>query len=270
LLFELYSPALATVDSQYLLSLDSGTKYSENPYVSGLRTFGLTDDLMEDLRERRRPVGRIPVRAKHSGVVTALNFRNGAMVSQGASVLQWAAVDPIWAVVQIPASQVTDVKEGQRATVTSPAPYGVPLSVRVNYVYPEADPVTGAVLIRLVLPNPNGTLKPNTPVVALLEGADSEEVLHVPGQSVIRDGQVDRVIVALGDGRFSPREVKLGRERGDRIEVLQGLSATDRVVTAGLFLIDAESNIRSSLARMTDRAGVKPTREAAASSSGHQ
>jgi Cu(I)/Ag(I) efflux system membrane fusion protein len=106
------------VDAQYLQSLDSGTPYSQNPYVSGLRTFGLTDDLIAELRKKRRPVGRIPVRARHSGVVTALNFRNGAMVSQGDSVLQWAAIDPVWAVVQVPASRAMDVRKGQSAAVT--------------------------------------------------------------------------------------------------------------------------------------------------------
>jgi Cu(I)/Ag(I) efflux system membrane fusion protein len=253
LLFELYSPALETVDVQYLQSLDSGTPLAQNPYANGLRSFGLTDDLIADLREKRRPVGRIPVRAKLSGVVTALNFRNGAIVTPGDSVLQWAAVDPVWAVVHVPASQAMDVKIGQSATVMSPALQGEALSASINYVYPGADPLTGAVLVRLVLPNPNGTLKPNMLVSALIQESNSGEVLHVPREAVIRDGRIDRVMLALGDGRFAAREVTLGRESGDRIVVVRGLAARDRVVTSGVFLIDAESNIRSSLARLTER-----------------
>jgi Cu(I)/Ag(I) efflux system membrane fusion protein len=267
LLFQLYSPALATVDSQYLQSLDNGTPSSQNPYVNGLRAFGLTDDLIDDLRAKRRPVGRIPVRANVSGVVTALNFRDGAIVSQGSSVLQWAAIDPVWAVLQVPASQARDIKEGQSAEVTSPALPGETLAARVNYVYPGADPITRAVLVRLVLSNHNGALKPNMLVSALIHGSESGELLHVPREAVVRDGRVDRVILALGNGRFVPREVRLGRESGDRIVVLEGLAATDRVVTSGVFLIDAESNIRSSLARMIDRPAVEPTPEAAAPSS---
>ncbi len=256
LLFELYSPALETVDVQYLQSLDSDTPFSQNPYANGLRSFGLTDDLIADLREKRRPVGRLPVRAKFSGVVTALNFRNGAIVTPGDSVLQWAAVDPVWAVVQVPASQAMDIKIGQSATVMSPALQGEALSASINYVYPGADPLTGAVLVRLVLPNPNGTLKPNMRVSALIKESHSGEVLHVPREAVIRDGRVDRVVLALGDGRFAPREVTLGRESGDRIVVVRGLAAGDRVVTSGVFLIDAESNIRASLARLTERPAV--------------
>jgi hypothetical protein len=133
-------------------------------------------------------------------------------------------------------------------------------------LYPEADLVTGAAGTSGPA-NPNGTQAEHA-------GPGINRGSHLKKchawAAVIRDGRVDRVIVALGNGRFSPREVKLGREHEDRIEVLQGLSATDRVVTAGLFLIDAESNIRSSLARMTDRPGVQPTHEAAASSSDRQ
>jgi Cu(I)/Ag(I) efflux system membrane fusion protein len=270
LLFEVYSPALETVDVQYLQSLDASTPNSQNPYVNGLRAFGLTDDLIADLREKRRPVGRLPVRARRSGVVTALNFRSGAIVSPGDSVLQWAATDPVWAIVQVPASQAPYVKKGQSAEVTSPALNGGPLSASVSYVYPDADPRTGAVPVRLVLPNRDGELKPNTLVSALIHGSESGEVIHVPREAVIRDGRVDRVILALGDGRFVPREVELGRESGDRLVVLKGLGATDQVVTSGVFLIDAESSIRSSLARMGERPAVELTRDAAAPSSGGQ
>jgi len=68
-----------------------------------------------------------------------------------------------------------------------------------------------------------------------------------PREAVIRDGRSDRVILALGEAASCRREVKLGRESGDRIVVTEGLTATDQVVTSGLFLIDSESNIRSSL-----------------------
>jgi Cu(I)/Ag(I) efflux system membrane fusion protein len=270
LLFELYSPSLATVDSQYLQSVDNGTSSAQNPYVNGLRAFGLTDDLIADLREKRRPVGRIPVRARVSGVVTSLNFREGAIVSQGSSVLQWAATDPVWAVAQVPASQARGIEEGQSAEVTILSLPGETLAARVDYIYPGADPITRAVLVRLVLSNQNGALKPNMLVSALINGSESGEVLHVPREAVVRDGRIDRVILALGNGRFLPREVKLGRESGDRIVVLQGLAATDQVVTSGLFLIDAESNVRSSLARMNDRPEVAQTPEAAAPPSGRQ
>jgi len=256
-LFELYSPALATVDSQYLQALNSQAP-AENPYVNGLRTFGLTDDLIADLRERRRTVGRIPTRASASGVVTLLNVRNGAIVPQGSSVLQWAATDPVWVLVSVPASQAADVRTQVAGEVTTAALSSRIFQGRVDYIYPDVDPLTRALRVRLVLANRDGALKPNMPVSVTLHGHEAQAVLHVPREAVIRDGRSDRVILALGEGRFLPREVKLGRESGDRIVVTEGLTATDQVVTSGLFLIDSESNIRSSLTRMTDQTQAKP------------
>jgi membrane fusion protein, copper/silver efflux system len=258
LLFELYSPALATVDSQYLQALNPQTPAAENPYSNGLRTFGLTDDLIADLRDKRRSVGRIPTRTRNAGVVTALNVRNGAIVAQGASVLQWAATDPVWVLADVPVSQAADVKLQAASEVTTPALPSRTFQGRVDYIYPDVDPLTRALRVRVVLANRDGALKPNMAVSVTLRGHDSAAVLHVPREAVIRDGRSERVILALGEGRFMPREVRLGRESGDQVEVLDGLTATDHVVTSGLFLIDSESSIRSSLGRMADPDRGKP------------
>jgi Cu(I)/Ag(I) efflux system membrane fusion protein len=67
---------------------------------------------------------------------------------------------------------------------------------------------------------------------------------------VIRTGRGERVVLALGEGRFGTREVVAGLESGDRVEIRRGLEAGDEVVVSGQFLIDSESNVRSSLGRL--------------------
>jgi membrane fusion protein, copper/silver efflux system len=257
-LFELYSPSLATVDAQYLQALESQGPGTENPWVNGLRTFGLTDDLIADLREKRRSVGRIPARAKAAAVVTALNVRDGAIVPQGTSVLQLAGTDPLWVLADVPASQASDLRPQGTGEVTTDALPSRTFQGRVDYIYADVDPLTRATRVRLVVRNRDGALKPNMPVSVTLHGQDAGAVLHVPREAVIRDGRSDRVILALGAGRFMPREVKLGRESGDQVVVLEGLAANDQVVTSGMFLIDSESNIRSSLGRIADKTQAKP------------
>jgi membrane fusion protein, copper/silver efflux system len=251
LLFELYSPALATVDEQYLRAASPGATV-DNPYFAGLRALGLTDDLIADLREHRRSAGRIPFRASGLGALTGLNVREGAFIAQGASALQWAKMDPVWAVVDVPASLADALRTGTSASVTVAALPGQTFSGPIDYVYPVVDAQTRAVQARVVLANHSGVLKPNMMVSVAIEGPATGPVLHVPREAVIRDGRSDRVVVALGNGRFVSRQVRLGRENGERVVVLEGLSATDQVVTSGLFLIDSEANIRSGLARMSE------------------
>ncbi len=81
-------------------------------------------------------------------------------------------------------------------------------------------------------------------------GSETSPVLHVPQEAVIRGGNVNRVVLALGDGQFLARPVELGIEAGDRVEIRSGISDGDVVVTSGQFLIDSESNVETALERM--------------------
>ena len=83
-----------------------------------------------------------------------------------------------------------------------------------------------------------------------IHGDSTEEVVHVPREALIRGGKVDRVVVALGDGRFRSQPVRTGIESGDRVAILTGISAGDPVVVSGQFLIDSESNIEAALSNM--------------------
>ncbi len=74
--------------------------------------------------------------------------------------------------------------------------------------------------------------------------------MHVPQEALIRGGAVNRVVLALDEGRFRSQPVKVGIEAGDRVEIRSGLNAGDRIVTSGQFLIDSESNIETALARL--------------------
>jgi len=91
-----------------------------------------------------------------------------------------------------------------------------------------------------------------------IHGDESSAVVHVPREALIRGGITDRVVLALGDGKFRAQPVQIGIESGNRVEILSGLGSTDFVVTSGQFLIDSESNLESALARMDDRTGEKP------------
>ena len=84
----------------------------------------------------------------------------------------------------------------------------------------------------------------------------------MPRDCVIRDGSGARVIVALGEGRFVPRQVRLGAESENTVAILEGVQAGDQVVASAVFLIDAEASLRSSLARFEP--GPKQPGEAAA------
>ncbi|MET0342406.1 MAG: efflux RND transporter periplasmic adaptor subunit, partial [Polyangiales bacterium] len=124
-------------------------------------------------------------------------------------------------------------------------------SGKVSYVDPLLDPKTRTVRVRLAVPNPTGVLRPEMFGDVVLHGSEREG-LRVPADAVIESGTRSVVFVALGEGKFRPREVKLGHRLGDDVEVLAGLAAGENVVVGANFLLDSESRLRSTLQREGD------------------
>ncbi len=83
-------------------------------------------------------------------------------------------------------------------------------------------------------------------------GSETTPVVHVPREALIRGGTVNRVVLALGEGRFRAQPVDVGIESADRVEIRSGITEGELVVTSGQFLIDSESNIDLALARMDE------------------
>ena len=123
---------------------------------------------------------------------------------------------------------------------------------QVDYVYPELDPQTRALKVRVRLDNEAVALRPNMFARVTIRGEAAEAAVHIPRQALIRGASTDRVVLDLGNGRFRAQPVTVGIESGERVAIRDGLSPGDRVVTSAQFLIDSESNIDSALRRMED------------------
>jgi Cu(I)/Ag(I) efflux system membrane fusion protein len=91
----------------------------------------------------------------------------------------------------------------------------------------------------------------------IIYGGAKKNILYIPREALIRTGEEERVIIAEGKGRFSPRIVKAGIESGDYIEIISGLAEGEKVVTSGQFLIDSEASLKASLKRMSGKTDSK-------------
>jgi Cu(I)/Ag(I) efflux system membrane fusion protein len=116
----------------------------------------------------------------------------------------------------------------------------------VEYVYPYLEGGTRTGRVRLTLENPNGALKPDMYAEVSLQ-ANLGERLSVPEEAVIIAGESRVVFVDLGEGRLKPARIRTGRRTQGFIEVLDGLSAGDTVVTSGNFLLAAETRLKTGI-----------------------
>jgi Cu(I)/Ag(I) efflux system membrane fusion protein len=146
------------------------------------------------------------------------------------------------------------VHEGQRVTVRVRSYPDRAFPGTVALVYPHLNPATRTVRVRVELANPEMLLKPDMYAEAAIETGSGDAELAVPDSAVIDSGDRQIVLVDLGEGRFEPRAVQLGRRGTGYVEIRNGLKDGDSVVTSANFLIDAESNLKSALQSLTNGA----------------
>jgi RND family efflux transporter MFP subunit len=173
----------------------------------------------------------------------------------GEVLFRIADLSTLWLIAEVFEQDLALVRPGQRAVITVNAYPERRFEGRVTFVYPTVNPQTRTAQARIELANPGRLLKPEMYASVELEAAAGGPVLSVPASAVLRSGTRDVVLVEVAEGRFQPREVKLGLQSDDRAEVREGLAEGEKVVVSANFLIDAESNLRAALAGF----GAPPT-----------
>jgi Cu(I)/Ag(I) efflux system membrane fusion protein len=249
LLFTLYSPMLESAQQEYLDALKIGNDDLIAASRDRLRALGLGGTTTQ-LAKTGRTTGRVPFHAPISGVVTELEAREGAMLSPDMVAMTITELGSLWVIAEVPEVQAGWLERGTHAMVRFPSRPGETFHGSVDYVYPELNMETRTIRARITLADPPAGVKPNMLANVDLVGAAGGDVLTVPRSALIRSGAQDRVVLALGDGRFISRKVVAGAESGDRIAIVEGLQEGDRVVTSAQFLLDSEANLDAGLERL--------------------
>jgi len=284
-LYELYSPALVNAQEEYLAALRSDNKNLIRASKSRMMSLGLEEKQAKRLKQRRKVDQHVKVIAKHDGVVIDLKVRQGMHIKPSTEVLSIGTLDSVWILGEIFERQSYLVKTGQEVEIELNAMPGKIWKGALNYIYPQLDPKTRTLSIRIRIENPDHFLKPNMLANLRVLSRNEETSLSIPKQALIKAGNHTRVVKALGDGMYKSVLVQAGFEGiflspggnasdvielGSRIQILKGLNEGDRVVTSAQFLIDSESNIDAELARLEQGEspfGMKNIDEASASNS---
>jgi len=241
---DIYSPELIQAQEEMLLGTETA-----GPAAERLRRFGIADVDIQAVRRAGKASRRLPLRAAVGGVVTELGVREGSSVSPDTIILDLSARSAVWIEAQLFPVQKISLGNTMRARFTLPGLPGREWLGETGTVVPAVDPVTQTVAVRFSINN-SDDLPLGTVLDGVIEGASRPNVLLLPASAVIRTAQGDRVMVQHGKNRFMAMPVKIGQRFGNEIEVTDGLALTNRVVTSGQFLLDAEANLQSGLSRM--------------------
>jgi Cu(I)/Ag(I) efflux system membrane fusion protein len=213
------------------------------------RALSIPAELVRQAEEGGAPQARYTLVAPASGVVAELGVREGVAVSPGMTLFRIAGLEQVWAVAEIPEAQAVRLGRRQKVTAALQADPGQTFTGTLQEILPQVNASTRTLQARFAVDNKDGRLVPGM-LLRLQVAGPTTSRLVVPSEAVIRTGTRAVAIVRRDDGAFEPRELKLGADLGDRIEVVEGVTEGDRVVASGQFLVDSEARLRSVLGGM--------------------
>jgi Cu(I)/Ag(I) efflux system membrane fusion protein len=272
-LFRVYSPAIQQAQTDLIVAVRAMQRATAGSDVDRslegakqrLRNLGVPESRIKEVSDTGTNPRIIDWPAPADGVVIGKRVINGQRVLAGEELYRIADLSQVWVMADVAEADLARIKAGTRATVTFRAYPMQPIEGEVTFAYPELRPETRTARVRIEVANPEGLLKTDMYAdVVFHAGADAEPVVAAPTSAIIDSGSRQVVLIAKGEGRFEPRPVKLGRRGDGYVEILEGLSKGEEVVTAATFLIDAESNLRAALRAFTQDTPQPPSAKAVA------
>jgi membrane fusion protein, copper/silver efflux system len=259
-LLELYSPELVAAQTEYLLARRAQERLDASG-VPGVAQGGA--DLAEASRQRLRyydlgaeeiaalersgDVRRtMTLRSPAAGVVVQKMAFSGQKVSAADRLYEIADLSRVWVLADLYEKDLAAARPGAPARVSLPYQPGREWRGRIAFVSPTVKPDTRTVEVRIELENAEGLLRPDMFADVHLEAEGGAGSLPtVPESAVIHTGERTLVFVDQGQGRYEPREVRLGARVAGAYHVLRGVAAGERVVVSASFLLDSESSLRA-------------------------
>lgn len=265
-LFAVYSPELWASQDEYLQIIRSRPEgpHAEHLLQSArhrLLQFDVPRSFLREITRSGKPRRQVIIRAPATGYVVHKAAFEGTYVEEGSNLFRIADLDALWVLADVFESDAPWVTVGQEATLELDYLPGSMQTAKVDYVYPTLEEKTRTIKVRLILPNPAVLLKPGMFATVRIHTQPVDEAVIVPNEAVIHSGERNVAFVSLGEGRFDPRELKLGVRGDDKYQVLDGLKEGEDVVVSSHFLLDSESRLKEVALKMLGGNVAPPTQE---------
>ena len=266
-LLEIYSPELVSTQEEFLLALrnyerigdDASPSVREDAerLLSSARTrleyWDIPEAEIERLEQTREIKKTVLLRAPATGIVIHKNAVEGAFIRAGMDLYKIADLRTVWVHASLYDNEIPWISEGQTAEMELSYLPGKTYSGLVSYIYPYLREKARDIHVRLIFQNPNLDLKPGMYANIRLTGKTITDALMIPSEAVIRSGERSIVFVVRGEGKFEPREIRIGEVGGSGnayYRVISGLFEGEEIVTSSQFMLDSESRLQEAIQKM--------------------
>jgi Cu(I)/Ag(I) efflux system membrane fusion protein len=216
-------------------------KINLQQYRDSLRNLGMGDLQIEEMIRTRRYMENVNVTSPGDGIILNRNVSLGQRFDKGTELYRIADIGRVWILADAYQADADSFLPKAVARVTQPQQMKT-FEAQVSTVPPVFDPATRTLKVRLEADNPGYLLRPEMFVDVELS-VERPAAIVVPADAVLDAGLTRTVFVMRGTGIFEPRPVKTGRRLRGAVEIVEGLSEGERIVTSGNFLIDSESKL---------------------------
>lgn len=250
-LYEIYSPEMVNAQEELILALDRNNIRLIKAAKNRLLALNVPKSAIAELLKTKKVKQRIRFYSPKSGVIDNLKIREGFFVKPGTTMMSIGTLKQVWVNAEIFERQASEIEVGVPVDMTLDYLPGIQWQGKVDYIYPTLDIKTRTIKVRLKFNNEEELLKPGMFAQVIIHGVEKEKVLVVPKEAVIRTGNSNRVVLALGKGSFKSINVKIGQYNDTYAQILSGLKEGEKIVSSAQFLLDSESSKTSDFRRMS-------------------
>jgi membrane fusion protein, copper/silver efflux system len=253
-----YNRDVAAALQTYYYALDSVAQIKHSRQIAGgpqnqlisqqmaaeviLMNLGMSKRQLGELARTRQLTQEILISAPVTSFVLTRSISQAQRFDKGEEFYRLADLSKVWVLADIYSNEAKYIKAGDVVQVAIPSQEEV-YEAEVREILPQFDTTAQTIKVRLLLDNPDFELKPGM-FVDVNFPIRLPDSLTIPVDALMDTGIDKTVFISRGNGYFEPRQVKVGRRLGDRVEIVAGLTPGDEIVTSGNFLIDSESRMK--------------------------
>ncbi|MGH9400954.1 MAG: efflux RND transporter periplasmic adaptor subunit [Terriglobia bacterium] len=257
-LFTIYSPDLVSTEREYLLAKENNRLLGASavPGVASgaasllaassgrLQQWGVPANEIKRLENTGNVSQELTFNSPVTGYVTERNALPHMYAQPETKLYAITGLSTVWVYADIFQNEIGQVRVGYPVAVTVDSYPGRTFHGRVDFIWPQVDPTTRTIKVRLIFANPGLKLMPGMFVNVSLNIPLGRHLV-IPASGVFQSGSRQEAFVDLGNGVLEPREIELGPRAGNEFVVLKGLRAGEAIVTSANFLIDSESQLEA-------------------------